>query len=108
MTKAQVKAMIVMLLVAGLILSGVVGFQLFKNRMIAQSFKGQANPPQTVSTAAAQVSLWQPSVEAVGSLSASKQAALSVEVVGLVSAIRFTSGQRANAGHALVELDPAP
>ena len=108
MTKTQIKPLIVMLLVAGLILGAVVGFQLFKNRMIAQAIKGQANPPQTISTAVARTSLWQPSVEAVGSLSASKQAALSAEVGGLVTAIRFTSGQRVKAGQPLVELNPAP
>ena len=112
MIRGHMKPMVVMLVVASLIVGGVFGFQLFKNRMIAQSIKGQANPPQTVSTAVAQASLWQPSVEAVGSLIASRQAALSAEVAGLVTAIEqgsmmFYSLRRDRADEAGIELRDA-
>ncbi|MGA7180989.1 MAG: efflux RND transporter periplasmic adaptor subunit [Thiobacillaceae bacterium] len=108
MAKGTTKPMIIMLIVAAVLVGGVVGFQTFKNKMIAQGIKGSANPPQTVSTTVAQESSWQPTVEAVGSFSASKQAALSAEVGGLVTAIYFDSGQRVNVGQPLVELNPAP
>ena len=108
MTKGTTKRMIVMLIIAGAIVGGVVGFQGFKNKMIAQGIKGAANPPQTVSTIVAQESVWQPTLQALGSFSASKQASLSAEVSGLVTAIRFDSGQKVHAGQTLVELNPAP
>jgi membrane fusion protein, multidrug efflux system len=108
MTKGNTKPMIIMLIIAAVIVGGVVGFQTFKNKMIAQSIKGGANPPQTVSTAIARESTWQPTVEAVGSFSASKQTALSAEVSGLVTAIHFDSGERVHAHQPLVELNPAP
>ena len=108
MIKGKLKPMIIMLIIAAVVLGGVVGFQTFKNKMIAQGMKGSANPPQTVSTTVAVESTWQPTVEAVGSFSASKQAALSAEVGGLVTAIYFDSGQRVKDGQPLVELNPAP
>ena len=108
MTKGSAKKMIIMLLIAGAIVGGVVWFQALKNKMIAQAIKGQANPPQTVSTTVARESTWQPSVEALGSFTASEQASLSAEVSGLVTAINFESGQKVRAGERLVELNPAP
>src|SRR3569623_3775498 len=97
-----------MLILAGVIVGGVVAFQGFKTTMIGKAIKGQANPPQTVSTTVAQTSTWQPTVEALGSISASQQAALRAEVSGQVTAIHFDSGQRVRAGQPLVELNPAP
>lgn len=108
MTPGTTKRMIIMLILAGVIVGGVVAFQGFKNTMIGKAIKGQANPPQTVSTTVAQTSTWQPTVEALGSFSASQQAALSAEVSGQVTAIHFDSGQRVRAGQTLVELNPAP
>ena len=108
MTRRNLKPMIIMLIVAAVVLGAVVGFQLFKNKMIARGIRGSANPPQTVSTTVAQKSVWQPTVQAMGSLIASKQAALSAEVSGIVTAIRFDSGQHVKAGQPLVELNRAP
>ncbi len=108
MTRRNLKPMIIMLVVAAVVLGAVVGFQLFKNKMIAKGIRGSANPPQTVSTTVAQKSVWQPTVQAMGSLIASKQAALSAEVSGIVTAIRFDSGQHVKAGQPLVELNRAP
>jgi membrane fusion protein (multidrug efflux system) len=108
MTPGTTKRMIIMLIIAGIVVGGVVGFQGFKNTMIAKGIKGSSNPPQTVSTVIAQESIWQPTVEALGSFSASKQASLSAEVSGLVTSIQFDSGQKVRAGQTLVELNPAP
>jgi membrane fusion protein (multidrug efflux system) len=108
MTPGTTKRMLIMLIIAGIVVGGVVGFQGFKNTMIAKGIKGSSNPPQTVSTVIAQESIWQPTVEALGSFSASKQASLSAEVSGLVTSIQFDSGQKVRAGQTLVELNPAP
>lgn len=108
MTKGTTKRMIIMLIIAGVILGAVVGFQGFRNKMIAKAIRGQANPPQTVSTIIAEVTSWEPTVEALGSFSASKQTALSAEVNGVVTAIHFDSGEQVHAGQTLVELNAAP
>lgn len=108
MTRGTTKRMIIMLIIAGVIVGGVVAFQIFKNSMIEKGIKGGANPPQSVSTIVAEESVWQPTVEALGSFSASKQASLSAEVSGLVTSIQFDSGQKVGLGQTLVELNPAP
>lgn len=108
MTRGTTKRMIIMLIIAGVIVGGVVAFQIFKNSMIEKGIKGGANPPQSVSTIVAEESVWQPTVEALGSFSASKQASLSAEVSGLVTSIQFDSGQKVSLGQTLVELNPAP
>lgn len=108
MKQGTTKRMVIMLVIAGVIVGGVVGFQTFKNKMIEKSIKGQGIPPQTVSTILAEESPWQPSVEAMGTFSASQQANLSTEAGGLVTAIHFKSGEKVQAGTPLVELNPAP
>jgi len=108
MTKGTTKRMIIMLIVAGVIVGGVVWFQGFKNSMIAKAIKGQSNPPQTVSTMVAEVSRWQPTVQALGNLRASQQSNLSAQIGGIVTAIHFESGQKVRAGQLLVQIDDAP
>ncbi len=108
MAKGTATRMLVMLLIVAALGAGVVWFQQFKQTMASKAIRGQANPPQTVSTIVAQASVWQPTLEALGSLRASKQASLSAEVGGLVTAIHFDSGKQVGAGEPLVELNPAP
>lgn len=108
MNKATTKRMLIMLAIAAVVMGGVIGFQTFKSRMIAKAILGAGIPPQTVATAVATVSSWQPTVDALGNLRADQQATLSTEVGGLVTAIHFSSGATAHAGQPLVELDPAP
>lgn len=108
MTKGTTIRMLVMLIIAAALAGGVVWFQQFKQAMAGKAIRGQANPPQTVSTIVAQKSTWQPTVEALGNLRASRQANLSAEVNGLVTAIHFDSGKKVSAGEPLVELNPAP
>jgi len=108
MKEGTTKRMIIMLIVAAVILGGVVGFQLFKNRMIAKFMHARASPTQTVATIVARKSTWQPKVRALGNMLASEQASLSAEVGGLVTAIHFKSGETVRAGQVLVELNAVP
>ena len=63
-----------------------------------------AQPPATVSTTIAYVQEWNPSQQAVGSLSAINGADLSFEVAGVVEAIYFESGSDVALGVKLVKL----
>ena len=102
------KPMLIMLAAVGVLVVGVVGFNQFKAKMIAQAIKGQTAPPQSVATVVAVNSTWQAQLQALGTLRASQQSVLSTEAGGLVSAIHFSSGQRVKAGQLLIELSPAP
>lgn len=108
MAKGTWLRMLIMLALASALFGGLYAFQYFRNTMIEKAIKSQAQPPQTVSTVIAKESLWQPEVQAVGSLRASQEASLSAEVPGLVTAIHFDSGQSVRAGEVLVELNAAP
>ena len=108
MTKGTTKRMIIMLLIAAIVFGGIYAFQQFRNKMIQQAIKGQASPPQSVSTTVAQTSPWQPSVEAVGNLRASNGTSLASEVSGIVTAIHFDSGAMVKTGQLILELNAAP
>lgn len=100
--------MIIMLLLTAIVFGGVYSFQQFRNKMIQKSIQDRANPPQSVSTTVAQLSIWQPKFEAVGNLRASNGTSLAAEVSGLVTAIHFDSGAMVKAGQLLLELNAAP
>src|SRR5579883_2080386 len=62
-------------------------------------------PPETVGTALSQEQTWEGTLTAVGSVTAAKGVTISNDAPGIVSAIRFESGQVVKAGQVLVELD---
>lgn len=98
------KRLILMLVVVGLVLGGVFGFEAFRSVMIKKFLAAHGAPPQTVSTMKAVEDEWQQQLNAVGSLRAMNGADLSPQVAGIVSAIHFKSGTDVKAGTLLVEL----
>src|ERR1700722_11341277 len=103
----MLKRMILMLVVVGLVLGAIFGFQVFKAKMIKQALAALSAPPQTVSTIQATEQDWRSQIEAVGSLRAVRGADLSPQVAGTVSAIHFESGMDVKEGALLVELASA-
>ncbi|MBN9060161.1 MULTISPECIES: efflux RND transporter periplasmic adaptor subunit [Kaistia] len=101
----MIKRMVIMLVLTGVVLGGVFGFQLFKASMIQKVMASLANPPQTVSTTVATAQDWRSTLEAVGSVRAVNGANLSAEVPGIVSALHFESGADVKAGDLLLELE---
>ncbi|HKO06123.1 MAG TPA: efflux RND transporter periplasmic adaptor subunit [Alphaproteobacteria bacterium] len=101
------KRMILMLVAVGVVLGGIFGFEAFKGAKIKEFLASQGAPPQTVSTAVAELQTWQSHLEAVGSLRAVNGAELSSQASGIVSAIHFDSGADVKAGTLLVELTAA-
>jgi len=99
------RRLIIVVLAACVLLALLVGFNLFKQHMVEQIRKKNAAPPQTVSAAKAQYSDWQPEINAVGSLRAVRGVDVTTEVTGLVRTIHFKSGDEANSGQLLVELN---
>ena len=103
-TKAMIKRMLVMLVLVGAVLGGVFGFKTFVDEKVKEFMAGAGNPPQTVSTAQAAITQWQPQLEAVGSLRAVRGADLSLEVPGVVEEINFQSGDEVQVGAVLLRL----
>ncbi len=100
----MIKRMLVMLVLVGAVFGGVFGFKAFVDEKVKEYMAGAGNPPQTVSTAQAAVTQWQPQLEAVGSLRAVRGADLSLEVPGVVEEINFQSGDEVQAGAILLRL----
>src|SRR5260221_6702901 len=93
----MVKRMMLMLILVGVVLGGIFGFQAFKATMIKQALASLAVPTQTVSTIEATDQDWQAQIEAVRSLRAMKGAHLSLEVAGIVDAVALQSRGQATA-----------
>lgn len=100
----MIKRMVIMLIVIGLILGGIFGFQAFKNRMIAAYLANLKAPPQTVSTIPAAMSPWQTTLQSIGSFNAVEGANLSAQVSALVQKIGFQDGQDVKKGDLIVQL----
>jgi membrane fusion protein (multidrug efflux system) len=93
-----------LLVVIGL-LAGIKGAQIGKLIGMGKQFQAMGPPPEAVGSAPAQADTWETTVSAVGSISSLRNVAVSAEVPGTVSKIRFESGQIAKEGQVLVELD---
>ena len=93
-----------LLVVIGL-LAGIKGAQIGKLIGMGKQFQAMGPPPEAVGSAPAQAETWETTVSAVGSISSLRNVAVSNEVPGTVSKIRFESGQIAKEGQVLVELE---
>jgi membrane fusion protein (multidrug efflux system) len=97
--------MIVMLLIAGAIFGGVFLVKSMMNQGMNDYFDNMTQPPVTVTAAEARMESWRDTIEAVGTLIAVNGTHVTTEVGGVVSAIRFESGQEVNAGDVLLQLN---
>ncbi len=99
------KRMTIMLIAVGLLIGGLVGYNFFKGYMM-QKYMGKGGPPPaTVSAMKADYQLWQPQLNAVGTLRAVRGVDVTTEVAGLVRSINFKSGDEVKAGQVLAQLN---
>jgi membrane fusion protein, multidrug efflux system len=99
------KRLTIVLIAAGALLAALVGFNIFKQHIVAQIRLKNSAPPQTVTTTVARSSDWQPEITAVGSLRAVQGVDVTTEVTGLVRNLYFKSGDEAQSGQLLVQLN---
>lgn len=101
----MVKRFIIAILLLGLVGGGLVGFNLFRDNMIAQIFANMPVQPATVSTVEAKPVTWTPAIEAIGTANAAQGVDLTVETAGVVREILFQPNQLVSAGTLLLRLD---
>ena len=101
----MVKRFIIAILLLGLVGGGLVGFNLFRDNMIAQIFANMPQQPATVSTVEAQPATWTPAIEAIGTVNAAQGVDLTVETAGVVKEILFQPNTQVAAGALLLRLD---
>ncbi|MGH8316514.1 MAG: efflux RND transporter periplasmic adaptor subunit [Steroidobacteraceae bacterium] len=98
----------IVLFLVVILVGGAIAWNLTKAYFIRKAMAQNASLPQTVSTASAQYSEWQPQVAAVGSLRAVHGVEVTTEVAGLVRDVDFKSGSDARAGQVLLQLNADP
>lgn len=100
------KRLLIAGIIIGLFLTGIWWFNLiFKPKMIADFVGKKAPPAVTVTAEAAKLESWTDRVHAVGTLIAIEGVEVATEVGGIVSNYNFDSGQNAEKGQRLLELD---
>lgn len=99
------KRMFFTILGLAIVLGGIFGFQAYVSHQIEQAMQNQAAPAVVVSAAEAQTDTWQPTVSAVGTLSAVQGVDITAEVAGRVVDVAVEDGARVEQGDILVRLD---
>jgi membrane fusion protein (multidrug efflux system) len=86
---------------------GLVWFNFFRDRMIAEFFSKMQPPPQTVAATEVRTRLWTPGIQAIGTARAENGVELAVETGGVVKEINIKPNKRFAKGDILVQLDDA-
>ncbi len=103
MFKRLAIAIVLLAAVAG----GLVWFNFFRDRMIADFFANMPVQTVTVSTIVTEPVTWQPNIATIGTANASQGVDLTVEAAGIVRELSFRSNQQVAAGDILIRLDDA-
>jgi len=99
------KWMAIMLLIAIALFGSVIGFNLFKQKMIAQYMANRPEPEFPVTAMVTKAQDWVPTIEAIGFIEPNQGVTLSTELAGTIDAITFVSGTRVKAEQLLLSLD---
>jgi len=102
-----IKRFIIAFILLVLVCGGIVGWNLFRDKMIQQYFATMKPPAATVSTVVVKPSSWTPGVEAIGTVRAVRGVDLTVETTGIVKDIAFHANQKVAANDVLLQLDDA-
>lgn len=103
----MIKRFIIAFILLVLVVGGIVGFNLFRDKAIQQYFATMKAPPSTVSTTIVKPVAWTPGIEAIGTVSAVRGVDLTVETAGVVKDIAFHANEKVDAGSVLLQLDDA-
>ncbi len=95
----------IMLVLVLLIYGSVIGFNLFKNHMMAQYFANMPIPTFPVAVQEVKASDWTPTIEAIGFIEPNQGLDISNETDGKLDKIAFESGHMVKTGDLLLSLD---
>ncbi len=104
----MVRWLIIVGLLLALLVGGLVGFNSFRSKMIAQFFANNKPPPTTVTAVEAKSEVIPNLLTAVGDLAAVHQVNVTTDVSGRITDIMFTAGASVKAGSPLVQLFDGP
>jgi membrane fusion protein, multidrug efflux system len=104
----MVRWFIIVGVLLALLVGGLVWFNYFRGKMIAQFFANMKPPPVTVNVAEAKSEVVPNLLAAVGELAAVHQVNVTSDVSGRITEILFSAGADVKAGAPLVQLFDAP
>jgi membrane fusion protein (multidrug efflux system) len=87
------------------VIAGVYALQIGKLIAAGKEFAKNGPPPEAVTTAQSREELWEPTINAVGSLTAVQGVTVSTETPGKVVKISFEAGSTVKEGDLLLQLD---
>jgi membrane fusion protein (multidrug efflux system) len=96
--------LLVVILFLGLLFGGMFAIKSCQSRQMA-AMRAMPPPPTSVAVAMVTETEWQPFLEAIGTLVATQGVYVSAEIAGKVREIHFESGEPAEAGAMLLQLD---
>ena len=99
---------VIVALLLGLVGGGIVAFDRFRAKAIADFFASQVPPPTPVAALPAERGPVPRHLDGIGSLTAVREVKLAPEAEGRVVEIMFEAGARVEAGAPLVQLNDAP
>lgn len=99
------KWMAVMLLIAFVLFGSVIGFNMFKQKKIAEFMANRPEPEFPVTATVTKAQDWIPTIEAIGFIEPNQGVTLSSELAGTIDAISFESGVQVKADQLLLSLD---
>ncbi|MGL4906666.1 MAG: efflux RND transporter periplasmic adaptor subunit, partial [Plesiomonas sp.] len=94
-----------MLLLVVVLLGSVIGFNMFKQHMIANALANRPEPDYPVTEMTIKSTNWIPTIEAIGFIEPNQGVFVSTQTPGIVKQINFNSGDQVTAGTVLVQLD---
>lgn len=101
----MLKRLVIAVILLGLVVGGLVGFNLFRSKMIAEFFANRQVPAAAVSVYEVKPVTWSPAIEAIGTANASQGVDLTVETAGVVREILFNPNSKVAQGETLLRLD---
>ncbi|EHU4977995.1 efflux RND transporter periplasmic adaptor subunit [Vibrio vulnificus] len=94
-----------MLLIAILLFGSVIGFNLFKQKKIAEYLANRPEPEFPVTVTEVKPVDWVPVIEAIGFIEPNQGVTIANETSGVIKQIRFESGTQVKEGQPLILLD---
>lgn len=100
----MIKRLIIAVLLLGVVVGGIVGFNRFRDGIITDIFANMQPPPVTVAVTEAEAITWRPGIEAIGTAAAARGVDLAIETGGIVQEIFFSANQRVEQNELLLQL----
>ncbi|MCI2393763.1 efflux RND transporter periplasmic adaptor subunit [Aliiroseovarius sediminis] len=99
------KRLAIAIVLLGLLVGGIVGFNMFRDKMIADFFAGMTAPPVAVSVVEVEPIDWKSGIDAIGTALSAQGVDLAVEAGGLVREVQFEPNDKVEEGQKLVQID---